>query len=56
MATEETAPPQLQTQETTKQQVSHWHTAAERAQALKAQMLRRRAAHRVALKRSYTKG
>jgi hypothetical protein len=56
MSTEETGPAQGKSEAAPKQPVSHWRTAAERAEALRARMLRRRAAHRVALKRSHTKG
>ena len=39
-----------------KQYVPRWRTAEERAKGLKAKQLRRRAAHRVALKKSHAKG
>ncbi len=38
------------------QHVSPWRTAEERAQALKTKQQRRRAAHRIALKRSHANG
>lgn len=38
------------------QYVAHWRTAEERAQALKTKMRRRRAAHRIALRRSPANG
>jgi hypothetical protein len=41
---------------TVKQYVSQWRTAEERAEALRAKKQRRRAAHRVALKRSHANG
>ncbi len=39
-----------------KQYVSRWHTAEERATALRAKKQRRRAAHRISLGRSHTNG
>jgi len=39
-----------------KQVVTHWRTAAERAQGIRSKKLRRRAAHRVALNRSHANG
>jgi hypothetical protein len=39
-----------------KQSVSRWRTAVERSQGLRSKRLRRRAAHRVALRRSHSKG
>ena len=39
-----------------KPQVSRWRTADERAEGLRTKKLRRRAAHRVALRRSHSKG
>ena len=39
-----------------RQYVSHWRTAEERAEALRAKKQRRRAAHRIALKRSPANG
>ena len=39
-----------------KQHVSRWRTAEERAKALRAKKQRRRAAHRIALRRSPSKG
>lgn len=39
-----------------KQHVARWHTAEERAAALLAKKQRRRAAHRIALRRSHAKG
>jgi hypothetical protein len=52
---EPTATP-AQAQVTPKQYVSRWRTAGERADALRAKKQRRRAAHRVALKRSHANG
>ena len=46
------APPLVQR----RQNISRWRTAEERAKALKAKKQRRRAAHRIALGRSHTKG
>lgn len=46
----------VQTPATVKQYVSRWRTAGERAEAIKAKKQRRRAAHRVALKRSHANG
>ncbi len=45
-----------QTQVIPKQHVSRWHTAGERAEALKGKQKRRRNAHRIALRRSHSKG
>jgi len=39
-----------------RQHVSHWKTAEERANALRAKKQRRRAAHRIALRRSSANG
>jgi|HubBroStandDraft_4_1064222.scaffolds.fasta_scaffold28421_3 hypothetical protein len=39
-----------------KHYVSHWRTAEERADAIKAKKQRRRAAHRIALRRSPANG
>jgi hypothetical protein len=39
-----------------RQYVSHWRTAKERADAIKAKKQRRRAAHRIALRRSPANG
>lgn len=39
-----------------RQNISRWRTAEERAKALRAKKQRRRAAHRIALERSHTKG
>lgn len=39
-----------------RQHVSRWRTAEERAEALKAKKQRRRAAHRIALRRSPANG
>ncbi len=39
-----------------RQYVSHWRTAEERAEALRAKKQRRRAAHRIALRRSPANG
>lgn len=39
-----------------KQHVIRWHTADERAAALRAKKQRRRAAHRIALRRSHANG
>jgi hypothetical protein len=39
-----------------RQYVSHWRTAEERAEALQAKKKRRRAAHRIALRRSHANG
>jgi hypothetical protein len=58
-ATKETLEPStapVQTQVTPKQYVSQWRTAGERAEGLRAKKQRRRAAHRVALKRSHANG
>jgi len=57
--TKETSVPNaapVQAQVTPKQDVSRWHTAAERAEALRAKKQRRRAAHRIALGRSHANG
>jgi hypothetical protein len=45
-----------QTQVTPKLYVSRWHTAGERAEGLKTKKQRRRAAHRIALRRSHANG
>ncbi len=39
-----------------KQHISRWRTAEERATGLRAKKQRRRAAHRISLGRSHTKG
>jgi hypothetical protein len=39
-----------------KQYVSRWHTAGERDEALRTKQKRRRNAHRIALRRSHSKG
>jgi hypothetical protein len=38
------------------QYVSHWRTAEERAEGIKIKKQRRRAAHRIALRRSHANG
>jgi hypothetical protein len=45
-----------QAQTSSKPYVSRWHTTGERVEAVKAKMRRRRAAHRIALRRSHSKG
>ena len=39
-----------------RQHISRWRTVEERAKGLKAKKQRRRAAHRIALRRSHAKG
>jgi hypothetical protein len=39
-----------------KPHISRWRTASERSEGLRTKKLRRRAAHRVALRRSHSKG
>jgi hypothetical protein len=56
METPETSTTPPQEPVTPKQQVSRWHTAGERAEAIRAKKQRRRAAHRIALRRSHAKG
>lgn len=60
MASEEETPTATatpgQTHVSAKQVVTRWHNAAERAEGIKAKMKRRRAAHRISLRRSHSKG
>ena len=39
-----------------KQHITQWHTAEERAAALRSKKQRRRASHRIALRRSHANG
>jgi hypothetical protein len=52
----ESTPTPVPGPEHTRQYISRWRTAEERAEALRAKKQRRRAGHRITLRRSHTKG
>jgi hypothetical protein len=52
----EPAPSIVPAPEHSTQYVSHWRTAEERAEGLRVKKERRRAAHRIALRRSHANG